>query len=232
MSAGKLQLVRPRARLSIDASHAGPGETREQVAAVCYRVRNGRVEFLLVRTRGGRWTFPKGGAKLSLTRAQSAALEAFEEAGVHGAIEEAAFAQYSLRKGSKQGRTASETIVHAYLCEVSELETPQEDDRHPSWFSAEKTKERLQEDRSRENGSAFVRVVDRATARIMRLNSRNRSAIDELQRVHVESSEIGVRVLMERAAYVRYLRRSSATGEIAGGRRKLLRLGPPKEPVR
>ena len=52
----------------------------EQVAAVCYRVADGGIEFLLVQTRGGRWTFPKGGVEPGLTRAQTAALEAFEEA--------------------------------------------------------------------------------------------------------------------------------------------------------
>ena len=45
-----------------------------QVAAVCYRVRNDSVEFLLVRTRGGRWIFPKGNAEPGLTHAQAAAL--------------------------------------------------------------------------------------------------------------------------------------------------------------
>ena len=47
-----------------------------------------------MRTRGGRWTFPKGRVESGLTHAQAAALEAFEEAGVHGRIEEAAFARY------------------------------------------------------------------------------------------------------------------------------------------
>src|SRR5271169_2973372 len=74
----------------------------EQVAAVCYRLRGDGIEFLLVRTRGGgRWTFPKGSAEPGLTHAQAAALEAFEEAGVHGRIEEAPFAQYCRRRGDK-----------------------------------------------------------------------------------------------------------------------------------
>src|SRR5436190_4561919 len=72
----------------------------EQVAAVCYRKRNGRIEFLLVQTRGsGRWTFPKGNTEPGLTHAQAAALEAFEEAGVHGRIEEASFTRYVRRSG-------------------------------------------------------------------------------------------------------------------------------------
>src|SRR5579863_7161341 len=94
----------------------------EQVAAVCYRLRNDEVEFLLVRTRGsGRWTFPKGSAEPGLTHAQAAALEAFEEAGVHGRIEEASFARYARRRrGMKRGAgsDAGKLTVSAHLCEV------------------------------------------------------------------------------------------------------------------
>src|SRR5215470_13683772 len=67
---------------------------RQQVAAVCFRILSTGIEFLLVRTRRNRWTFPKGGVQPGLTHAQSAAIEAYEEAGVHGRIEEATFAQY------------------------------------------------------------------------------------------------------------------------------------------
>src|SRR6059058_1167396 len=73
----------------------------QQVAAVCYRIRGGGIEFLLVQTRGGRWTFPKGGVEPGLTHAQAAALEAYEEAGVHGRMEEeVSFTRYVRRKGS------------------------------------------------------------------------------------------------------------------------------------
>src|SRR5207244_2308926 len=41
----------------------------QQVAAVCYRIRGSGIEFLLVQTRGGRWTFPKGGVEPGLTHA-------------------------------------------------------------------------------------------------------------------------------------------------------------------
>src|SRR5258708_39096863 len=92
----------------------------EQVAAVCYRMRRGSIEFLLVRTRGsGRWTFPKGNAERGITHAQAAALEAFEEAGVHGRMEEASFAQYVRRKGGNFENSAeTELSFSAHLCEV------------------------------------------------------------------------------------------------------------------
>ena len=69
-----------------------------------------------------------------LSRAQSAALEAFEEGGVHGRIEQASFTSYVLGKNrSSQPAQA----VEAYLCEVQRLGTPEEADRTPTWFSAE-----------------------------------------------------------------------------------------------
>src|SRR5215469_4436810 len=154
---------------------------RDQVAAVCYRIRNRKIEFLLVQTRGGRWTFPKGGTEAGLTPAQAAALEAFEEAGVHGRIEEACFARYVRQKRSSRGSTARDVVVSAHLGEVLWLGPPEESGRNPSWFPSEKTKRRLREDRDGSDGEEFARVVDRAVARIQRLSLRFPATIDALQ---------------------------------------------------
>ncbi len=139
----------------------------EQVAAVCYRVRKIGIEFLLVQTRGGRWIFPKGGAEPGLTHAQSAALEAFEEAGVHGRMEEASYTRYVRRKKVLDA-TFVETVVNVHLCEVLWLDPPQEAGRNPTWFSVEKTKRRLLEDRSAGFGAELVRVMEGAVSRILR----------------------------------------------------------------
>jgi 8-oxo-dGTP pyrophosphatase MutT (NUDIX family) len=138
----------------------------EQVAAVCYRVREAGIEFLLVRTRGaGRWTFPKGSAEPGLTHAQAAALEAFEEAGVHGRIEEAAFTQYV-------SHSKKEPAVNAYLCEVLRLSPPQESKRDRTWFPVEESRQVLREKRKNDGGAEYVQVIDRAVARIERLGGR------------------------------------------------------------
>jgi 8-oxo-dGTP pyrophosphatase MutT (NUDIX family) len=160
----------------------------EQVAAVCYRVRNSGIEFLLVQTRGGHWTFPKGNVEAGITQAQAAALEAFEEAGVHGRMEESSFTQYIRRKGGASGKANGhargnaignaavlEIVINAYLCEVTRLTPPQESGRTPTWFSAEKTKRRLREDRNSDFGDELVRVVDEAVARIQRTHGRSTS---------------------------------------------------------
>jgi len=142
----------------------------EQVAAICYRIGKRGIEFLLVRTRGGRWTFPKGSVESGLTHAQAAALEAFEEAGVHGRIEEAAFARYvRVKPGRDRAASDIEIIINAHLCEVSRLAVPEEKDREPTWFSAEKAQRRLREERAADYGDDLARIVDRAVARVQRL---------------------------------------------------------------
>jgi 8-oxo-dGTP pyrophosphatase MutT (NUDIX family) len=151
---------------------------RKQVAAVCYRIGKRGIQFLLVQTRSGRWIFPKGGVESGLTNAQSAALEAFEEAGVHGRIEEIPFTRYfrrrpnaiSVQDESRPGRIVQlESPVTAYLCEVIRLEAPQEANRNPTWFSTEKAKQSLAEDRSAAFAAELCEVVDRALIRIQRL---------------------------------------------------------------
>lgn len=166
---------------------------RQQVAAVCYRIGRRGIEFLLVQTRGGRWIFPKGGVEAGLTFAQSAALEALEEAGVHGQIEEIPFARYFR---STQDTTVSEPAVAAYLCEVTRREAPQEANRNPTWFSPEKAKLRLREDRAHHFGSELARVVDRASSRIERVQSRAHGSAsferkDELQKSRFDYFEVG-----------------------------------------
>jgi 8-oxo-dGTP pyrophosphatase MutT (NUDIX family) len=156
----------------------------EQVAAVCYRVRDGGVvEFLLIQTRGGeRWTFPKGSAEPGLTQAQAAALEAYEEAGVHGRIEDVSFTRYVRGKGGNKRNQVSkqvskpsdrEVTVDAYLCEVLMLSPPPERKRNRTWFSVEKARQRLREGRNRYDAAEFARVVDRAVARIQQLQDRS-----------------------------------------------------------
>jgi 8-oxo-dGTP pyrophosphatase MutT (NUDIX family) len=227
---------------------------RQQVAAICYRIRKRGIEFLLVETRGGRWIFPKGGAEHGLTHAQSAALEAFEEAGVHGRMEKIPFARYFRRKPdiattTKNTRPAAarssepELGVTAHLCEVSRLEPPQESNRNPTWFSAEKAKQRLLEDRAPQFGAELARVVDRALSRIQRLHSSARRTPDRfykdaLQEVRFEAHE-GERLhadLREAALVRNFLRqrrgaRSSASIEVAvqAHLRKVLQIGAPAE---
>jgi 8-oxo-dGTP pyrophosphatase MutT (NUDIX family) len=141
----------------------------QQVAAVCYRVRGSEIEFLLVRTRGSRrWTFPKGSAEPGLTPAQAAALEAFEEAGVHGRIEQTSFARYISRKcgKSKQKLLRREIMVKAHLCQVLRLSKPKERGRDRTWFSTQEAKRQLRKGRGNGDAAEFARIVEKAVLRV------------------------------------------------------------------
>ena len=140
---------------------------RVHVAAVCYRLREGKLEFLLVQTRNGRWTFPKGGVDGDRTNADAAAREAFEEAGVTGWIEPSAFVSYLHCKPGQVHSRSGATLVDAHLCEVKRLVPPLEGHRNPTWFSRGKAKRRLRELRTPEYANEVVRVIDHATERIL-----------------------------------------------------------------
>jgi 8-oxo-dGTP pyrophosphatase MutT (NUDIX family) len=143
-------------------------EATTHVAAICYRVRDGEIEFLLVKTRAGRWTFPKGRVEDDATRAAAAAREAYEEAGVHGRVDPLPFATYLHSKAPHIRAAHAEFDVDAHLCEVRNLVTPEEPFRDPTWFPAEKAKRRLHEERRPHYGTELARVVDQAIEQIVR----------------------------------------------------------------
>lgn len=142
-------------------------ETAFQVAAVCYRQIDSDIEFLLVRTNRGRWTFPKGSIDPQLGARKSAEREAWEEAGALGQVAEKIFHTYL---GSKKEfcRVPQEFLVHAFLMEVSSLESPQEPFREPTWVSPEDARKMLAEGRDAKYGQEFSAAIDRALDVIQR----------------------------------------------------------------
>jgi 8-oxo-dGTP pyrophosphatase MutT (NUDIX family) len=135
-----------------------------KVAAVCFRRGPRGVEFLLVRTDSGRWTFPKGSVEPGLTESGSAELEALEEAGATGWVEERHFESYLHIKRDR------EMLVRAFLMEVLSTERPMESHRVPAWCSAEQAKKRLARFRSGKYRKELHRVVDQALVRIGTIN--------------------------------------------------------------
>jgi 8-oxo-dGTP pyrophosphatase MutT (NUDIX family) len=154
-------------------------ERATQVAAVCYRQIHSYIEFLLVRTNRGRWTFPKGSIDPQLGARKSAEREAWEEAGAVGRVAEKTLHVYL---GSKKQfcRVPQEFLVAAYLLEVSSMETPQEPFREPTWCSPEDACKMLAEGRDAKYGEEFRGVIDRALEAIQR---KSRSVAARLRRV-------------------------------------------------
>lgn len=133
-----------------------------KVAAVCYRFSRGSIEFLLVRTKSGRWTFPKGNIEPHLTLHESAELEAYEEAGAMGRIAKVHFDEYLHEKARCRGTAVDGLIVAAYLLEVEQTVPPEETHRTPTWFRAREAKSRLAKGRMRGFQREFSRVIDNA----------------------------------------------------------------------
>lgn len=140
--------------------------SKQVVAAVCYRRRNGEIEFLLVRTKNGEyWTFPKGHVEHEPPELPSdaASREACEEAGVGGSIETEPFIYYKYYK-DKDGH---EDVVAAYLMLVESEGMPNEPNRDPQWFTPEAAMKKLvKHRREKKYVREHQRVVKEAMARL------------------------------------------------------------------
>jgi 8-oxo-dGTP pyrophosphatase MutT (NUDIX family) len=136
----------------------------QQVAAVCFRCRAGKVEFMLVRTSGGRWTFPKGKLPAGIPPELEACREAYEEAGVVGYCHSPVLTTYRHARGVNGD--AAEFDVTAYLLQVLATVEPPEVDRQPTWFDANEAKIRLAERRSDPYARELAQVVDLAIERV------------------------------------------------------------------
>lgn len=134
-----------------------------QVAAVCYRLNGSSVEFLLVNTSSGKWTFPKGRLCPNLSPSGSASREAWEEAGARGRIEETHFGHYldTKRTLGRDSRTR-EVRIAAYLFEVHSTETPEESGRNPNWFSPQQARKQLATGRQAPYSRQITKIIDTA----------------------------------------------------------------------
>lgn len=119
-----------------------PEHFYEQSAAVPYRVADGRAEVLLVTSIGkGRWIVPKGVVEPHLTPADSAAQEAYEEAGVRGTVEGPALGRYNYEKWGGVCR------VEVFALRVTAVldPWPEKDTRKRAWVRIEDAAERVAE---------------------------------------------------------------------------------------
>lgn len=142
-----------------------PPKQLEQVAAVCYSIVEDSIKFFLVKTTGGRWTFPKGNVDPGEEKWFAAQREAFEEAGVSGEIQREPFTTYLHEK--KEWKTIGiEVKVYAFLLRVEETQPPEEKMRNPTWFSIDAAERALAEDRKFKYAEEFRRVLRAAVERI------------------------------------------------------------------
>lgn len=124
--------------MTFDKGHKG--DVRSQFAALCFRVKDGKVRILLTTSRRtGRWIIPKGWPMDGMTPAHCAAQEAWEEAGVIGKPRDVCLGLFSYRK-VLPGEDGLPCVALVYPVEVKKLvkDYPEAAQRSRKWVSRKK----------------------------------------------------------------------------------------------
>jgi 8-oxo-dGTP pyrophosphatase MutT (NUDIX family) len=110
-----------------------------QVAALPWRRRTGRLEICMVTSRRtGRWILPKGWPEPGLNHAETAALEAWEEAGLRGDISRQCYASYETRKFVPPDETIPVTMEIYLLKDPKQYsDWPEKGQREVKWFAVD-----------------------------------------------------------------------------------------------
>ncbi|MEP5730642.1 MAG: NUDIX hydrolase [Sulfitobacter sp.] len=119
---------------------ARKNDVRTQFAALCYRIRRGKVQILVITSRGTkRWIMPKGWPMEGKTPAACAAQEAWEEAGVIGQSGETCLGVYTYAKEIGEEDILS-CLAMLYPLHVTSLaeKYPEAGQRRRRWVSRKK----------------------------------------------------------------------------------------------
>ena len=144
--------IRRRQRQHFQIAKALSAAPKVQHGALPWRWVDGTLEIMLVTSREtGRWVIPKGWPHDGMSSARSAAQEAFEEAGITGAITKKEIGRFRYLKfiGTDD---AIECIVHLHAMEVEEelARWPEKAQRVRKWFLRHEAAEAVDEPELRE----------------------------------------------------------------------------------
>lgn len=121
-------------------------DVRAQFAALCWRIKNDKVQVCLITSRTHkRWIIPKGWPMHKQTPANAAATEAYEEAGVSGEAVDFCLGVYSYNKPQKVGNAPIITMVYPVHITHVHSKWPEKDERRRKWMSPAKAAEKLTE---------------------------------------------------------------------------------------
>jgi len=122
-------------------------EKKKQYAALAWRHSGRGREVLLISSRDtGRWVIPKGWPNKGLSPAQTAAREAYEEAGLGGQISKKPIGEFEYGKRLENGRVQPCKVeVFAMEQMVQHPDWPEQGQRTLQWFSVPEAAEAVQE---------------------------------------------------------------------------------------
>jgi len=132
-----------------------------QYGALPWRHTSAGLRILLITTRTTRrWIVPKGWPIEGLAPHESAAREAFEEAGVQGKVGDEMLGAFNHRKQLKTGQVIA-CRVHVYPLEVTEThdEWCEKEDREIQWCSVEEALAQVSDPALRRLIAKFARIA-------------------------------------------------------------------------
>jgi 8-oxo-dGTP pyrophosphatase MutT (NUDIX family) len=107
-----------------------------QFGAIPYRHVDGEIVFLMITSRGtGKWIFPKGGLIEGLSPAESAAQEAYEEAGVRGQLGAAPAGHYRTHRSRHGSENQVSVAMYPLEVEVQLDDWPEKGERKRHWVT-------------------------------------------------------------------------------------------------
>ena len=128
----------------------------QQSGVIPFRRFGKELEIILVTSRGGkRWICPKGVIEPDLSARDSAAKEAFEEAGVEGQISTEPIGEYVYKKW---GGTCHVTLFAMKVTKVLD-DWPESDMREREWFTIKKAATLLKESQLIEIIQEFPQII-------------------------------------------------------------------------
>lgn len=123
-----------------------PLPASHQCAALCWREAGGDVEVLLITSRNtGRWVSPKGWLMKGKTSSESAAQEAWEEAGVEGLICPTPLGQYSYRKSEFGEDLLVDVVVFSLQVTNLRKRYPEQGQRDQLWVAPDTAADLVEE---------------------------------------------------------------------------------------
>jgi 8-oxo-dGTP pyrophosphatase MutT (NUDIX family) len=119
----------------------------QQYAALPYRMSKAGLEVLLVTTLDSRrWIIPKGWPMKGRTPAVAAAREAFEEAGVRGAVDPAPIGSFTYDKVDRRGSTQTiDVVVFPLRVTREHRDWPERSKRKTKWMPCKEAADLVEE---------------------------------------------------------------------------------------
>ena len=125
-----------------------PSGRLQQVAALVYRFEPSALKVLVITSRGtGRWIIPKGWPQIGSTFAETAACEAYEEAGVRGDVSRYPIGSFDYSKNDLPPECLNQFTVAVYALHYSEQaeDWPEREQRIGEWVCPYEAADRVEE---------------------------------------------------------------------------------------